>query len=385
MWAPNEQLCGVDRHVTLFRWSPVDFAVEFSSSPVPRCYLPRMAKPTNSSELKPNPYADLPLPAYAQAWGNSVYRPENLPVNHDIRLDPAHIFAFPQHPETNEAEEYFVVGIRCSQCSRARQLCSRGDPICRRCTEKNLVCRPMGPGWEECPDTRVKKPRLLQEMVALQKSLPDAPYYREHSSAVSKTISSGTNSSLKLRKGRQTWQESATPVRRGRKSEGAVRREEEDTSKTLVESEQAEDKGKDGLEAESLGGVKSDVAKDGEKDTAIVSSARTDGKLSAIGSNSVTTIVNGLPSSQATAIEDAQPLSPSSTLVVTNGGTAYTSGEQSGQGALRTRSNLLAASYVVLAAYSASIFVEQPSGDGHGLHNTDSPRNHSYSFIGEPG
>lgn len=294
-----------------------------------------MAKPQNSSELKPNPHADLPLPAYAQAWGNSVYRPENLPVNHDIRLDPAHIFAFPQHPETNEAEEYYVVGIRCSQCSRARQLCSRGDPICKRCIEKNLVCRPMGPGWEECPSTRLKKPRLLQEMVALQKSLPDAPYYREHSSAVSKTISSGTNGSLKLRRGRQTWQESATPVKPARKSEGAGQREDEDTGRTLVEGEQAEDKAKECSEAEPLGGVRSDVVKDGGKDTAIVSSSRTDGKLSAFDSNSATTLVNGLASSPAKATEDAQPLSPSSTLVVANGGTPHVIGEQLGQGALR--------------------------------------------------
>lgn len=164
-----------------------------------------------------NPHADDPLPDYAVEWEADAYRPQTLPDVYEPRIDPAHIFALPGQ---DDGAELFVVAHRCTQCARVRQTCSRGYPTCKRCTDKELDCHPTENGWVEVPVPR-KKPALRQEVQALRQSLPDAPYYREHSKSVAKsmTVPAVRQSSSALRKGARgvSGQASSSPTQKGRR------------------------------------------------------------------------------------------------------------------------------------------------------------------------
>jgi hypothetical protein len=148
-----------------------------------------MVKQWSQSSDSDNPFADLPVPNYAKEWDKAVYRPKTLPTVYDSRVDPEHIFALPEHPFTGEELEYYIVAHRCTNCARVRQVCSRGDPACRRCVNKKLSCIPVETGYVEVPLPKTVRPTLRKEVQALKNSLPDAPYYREHSASVAKSLS----------------------------------------------------------------------------------------------------------------------------------------------------------------------------------------------------
>ncbi|GJE90615.1 hypothetical protein PsYK624_067590 [Phanerochaete sordida] len=179
-----------------------------------------MAQKNDDAGSQDNPHARLPLPDYAKKWHSTVYRPKRLPDVFDPRIDPAHIFAMPFNPDTEEQGEYFIVANRCTMCARVRNVCSRGDPACRRCAEKDLTCIPQGAGYVELPLPRLKKQPLRQEVQALKKSLPDAPYYRDHSASVAKTMATPAQSaSAPLRKGKRSIEQgSVSPAQRKRRA-----------------------------------------------------------------------------------------------------------------------------------------------------------------------
>lgn len=180
-----------------------------------------MAKPPIPTQYRDNPSVNLPLPDYVKAWGVNVYRPKTLPPLYDDRIDPTHIFVLSEHPDVKNEEEEYIVAHRCTQCSRVRKVCSRGDPKCSRCTEKGLTCVPAEAGYVELPLIRLKKPALRQEVQALKKSLPDAPYYRDHSVSVAKSMAMPDANSAALRKGPRAsvGQESASSVRGSRRGD----------------------------------------------------------------------------------------------------------------------------------------------------------------------
>lgn len=179
-----------------------------------------MAQQDDAEKLQDNPHAHLPLPDYAKKWHPAVYRPKRIPEAYEPRIDPAHIFALPFNPDTEEEGEYFIVANRCTMCARVRNICSRGDPACRRCVERQLSCVPYGPGYVELPLPRMKKQPLKQEVQALKKSLPDAPYYRDHSASIAKTMAMPPESASALRKGtRSVEQGSVSPAQKKRRGE----------------------------------------------------------------------------------------------------------------------------------------------------------------------
>lgn len=119
----------------------------------------------------------LPLPKYTESWGSDVHRPKSLPESYDDHIDPAHIFAFSNNPETDEEGEFYVVSKRCHRCVKLRRPCTRGEPACRACEEANSTCV-TAEGWIELPPpvTPSRAPmKLTREMRMLRRaSMPDS-------------------------------------------------------------------------------------------------------------------------------------------------------------------------------------------------------------------
>ncbi|KAI0792200.1 hypothetical protein C8Q75DRAFT_624563 [Abortiporus biennis] len=107
-------------------------------------------------------YLSDPIPDFVVDWGHDARRPEKLPEFYDTRIEPAHIYVFPRHPDSGQEGDFYVVSKACTHCKRLRQRCNRGRPYCDRCYSTRHPCVPHASGWDELPRPKGDRPRLAK-------------------------------------------------------------------------------------------------------------------------------------------------------------------------------------------------------------------------------
>ncbi|KAF7793518.1 hypothetical protein EIP86_004632 [Pleurotus ostreatoroseus] len=113
----------------------------------------------------------LPLPDYTADWGEDLSRPTELPEFYDHRIDLEHIFVFAKHPLTGVTRPLYVTPRSCENCQKAKQVCSRTRPTCKRCDLGNKVCV-AGEGYTKLGGPKCEKPKLKKKNQEPESSRP---------------------------------------------------------------------------------------------------------------------------------------------------------------------------------------------------------------------